>query len=254
LIRISCLVFFVVANSAYTQTTVSDDHLREIESKGYDIYIHDFMAATATNVVSIERLQNSSARGWIVVQDGDGWKVRFVGECDESICSSFDVAFNLEEKSARLTEFEVPEIIPDAQVAQWNARQLALDSEVQRCSETYNTVVLEGQDGTEPVWVVYLLAATRDPNIVVLGGHHRITVSADGARIIRNEPLTKACLQLPKSPDSAALMVTNSISQEPLETHVFSSLLYRIPLYVGTDLGVFAVEGNQIRFVEEGLE
>ncbi len=252
--KIFSLIFFVIANSAYAQNTVSDEYLRQTEAKGYDIYIHDFMAATATNVVSIERLQNSSARGWIVVKDGENWKVRFVGDCDESVCSSFDVTFNLEEKSSRLTEFEVPEIIPDEQVAQWNARQLAIDAEVQRCSETYNTVVLEGLDGTEPVWVVYLLAATRDPNIVVLGGHHRITVSADGTRIIRNEPLSRSCLQLARNPDGAALMVTNAISQEPLETHVFSSLLYRMPLYVGTDLGVFAVEGNQIRFLEEGLE
>jgi hypothetical protein len=252
--KISCLIFFVIVNSAYAQTTVSDDDLRQIESKGYDIYTHDFMAATATNVVSVERLQNSSARGWIVVKDADNWKVRFVGECEESVCSSFDVAINLEEKSSRLTEFEVPEIIPDEQVAQWKARQLAIGSDVQRCSETYNTVVLEDQDGTEPVWVVYLLAATRDPNIVVLGGHHRITVSADGTRVIRNEPLTRSCLQLARSPDSAALMVTNSISQEPLETHVFSSLLYQIPLYVDTELGVFKVEGNQITLAEKSTE
>jgi hypothetical protein len=248
------LILFLTTSGVYAQSTVSEEYLQQTEAKGYDLYIHDFMAAAATNIVSAERLQNSDARGWIVVKDGDNWKVRFVGGCDESVCSSFDVAFNLEEKSSRLTEFEVPEIIPDEQLAQWKARQLAMSSEIQRCSETYNTVVLEGEDGTEPVWVVYLLAATRDPDIVVLGGHHRITVSADGTRIIRSEPLTKSCLQLAKNPDGSALMVTNAISQEPLETHVFSSLLYRIPLHVSTDLGVFAVEGNQIRLLEQSAE
>ena len=252
--KTSFLIFLLITNAAYAQSPISEEKLRQTETKGYDLYIHDFLAANATNIVSIERLQSSDARGWIVVKDGDSWRVRFVGDCDESVCSSFDVAFNLEEKSSRLTEFEVPEVIPDEQLAQWKARQLALGSEVQRCSETYNTVVLEGQDGTEPVWVVYLLAATTDPNIVVLGGHHRVTVSADGTRIIRSEPLTKSCLQLAKNPDGAALMVTNLISQEPLETHVFSSLLYRIPLYIDTDVGVFAVEGNQIRLLEENAE
>jgi hypothetical protein len=252
--KIFSLIFFVIASCAQAQSTVSDEHLRRIENKGYDIYIRDFMSATATNVVSIERLQNSSARGWIVVKDGDNWKVRFVGECEQSVCSSFDVAFNLEEKSSRLTEFEVPEMIPDEQLGQWKARQRAIDSDVQRCSETYNTVVLEGEDGTEPVWVVYLLAATRDPNVVVLGGHHRVTVSADGTRIIRNEPLSKSCLQVVKNPDAAAIVVTNLVSQEPLETHVFSSLLYRIPLHLNTELGVFTVDGNQISFVKAESE
>ncbi|MES2625439.1 MAG: hypothetical protein V4628_09180 [Pseudomonadota bacterium] len=252
--KIFFLIIPLLTSSVFAQSVASEEYLRQTESKGYDLFIHDFLAANATNIVSVERLQNSDARGWIVVADGDNWKVRFVGDCDESVCSSFDVAFNLEEQSSRLTEFEVPEIIPDEQLAQWKARQLALESDVQRCSETYNTVVLEGLDGAEPVWEVYLLAATRDPNIVVLGGHHRITISADGSRIIKSEPLTKSCLQAARSTDAAALMVTNVIGQAPLETHVFSSLLYRMPLYVLTDAGTYEVEGREIRFVEENPE
>src|SRR5688572_13771623 len=115
--KISRLIFFFIASSVYAQNMAGEGLLRQVENKGYDIYIHDFMAATATNVVSVERLQNSSARGWIVVKDADDWKVRFVGECSESVCSSFDVIFDLEEKSSRLTEFEVPEVIPNEQVA-----------------------------------------------------------------------------------------------------------------------------------------
>lgn len=252
--KLFSLIFLVIAAAVHAQNTVSEEYLRQTESKGYDLYFQDFMAASATNLVSIERLQNSSARGWIVVRDGDNWKVRFVGECDEGICSSFDVAFDVAEKSTALTEFQIPEAIPDEQVAQWRARQLAIGSDVQRCSETVNTVVLEGQDGSEQVWVVYLLAASRDPNTVVLGGHHRVTVSADGSRILKSEPLSKSCLQVPRSPDESAVRVTNASGDQPLETHVFSSLLYRIPLHVETGAGVFAVEGNQIRQLEAGAQ
>lgn len=252
--KLFSLILLVIAGFVHAQNTVNNEYLRETERKGYDLYFQDFMAASATNVVSVERLQNSSASGWIVVMDGDNWKVRFVGECDEGVCSSFDVAFDVDEKATALTEFQIPEVIPGDQVGQWRARQLAISSNVQRCSETYNTVVLEGQDGSEPVWVVYLLAASRDPNTVVLGGHHRITVSADGSRIIKSEPLSQSCLQLAKSPDGTALTVTNSTGQAPLETHVFASLLYRIALHVDTGVGVFAVEGNEIRSLEGSAE
>lgn len=249
--KICCLLFLCIVSSAFAQSPVSDEALRDIELTGYELHFRDFLAASATNIVSIERLQNSEARGWIIVKDGDDWIVRFVGDCEESLCSSFDVAFNVEDNSARLTEFEVPEVIPDAQQKQWRARELALGLEIQRCSETYNTVVLESRAGTEPVWLVYLLAATSDPNVVMLGGHYRITVSADGTRIISNEPLTKSCLQLAKSPDGAALTANNLLTQEPLETHVFASLLYKIPIHVSTGLGTFVVEGRQIRFTEQ---
>ncbi|MEX1221139.1 MAG: hypothetical protein WEA82_03380 [Idiomarina sp.] len=253
-ISILCSSILLFAASVSAQPTINDDNLRMAESRGMEIYIRDALAASATDLVTVGKLQSANVSGWITIGDGDNWVVRFLKTCDGGVCSVFDVTFNLEQNSANLVELEKPETISDEQLSLWKARQLALASDFRACSTSYNTVVLPRSNDEDPALIVYLLAATTEPNVIVLGGHHKITISADGEKIIESNPLSKSCLNLEPSRNATALTITHLLTAEPLETHVFSSLLYQTPIYVGTDAGIFAVEGNQIRIVQRDRE
>jgi hypothetical protein len=115
----------------------------------------------------------------------------------------------------------------------------------------YNFEVLDDPDGEG--FLVYALAATKDPNEVVAGGHSRITVSKDGTKVESVDRLSRSLLVLPKSgPGGAskakALTMTHVVSPTPVETHVFLSLQHKMPFYVATgEKEVWKVEKGTIK-------
>jgi hypothetical protein len=92
--------------------------------------------------------------------------------------------------------------------------------------------------------------------VVVLGKHHRVLISPDGKAVLRFEPLSRAAIEIP--PDNPAgttpvgVFVTHLVTEWPLETHVFASLLNRTPVFVGTSRGSWRVDGDTISFLGQG--
>lgn len=131
----------------------------------------------------------------------------------------------------------------------FRARASAEKARFQKCSQTYNTVILPADMAGEKGWYVYLLAATTKNDEAVMGGHVRVHVSADGKNILNVKEFTKTCLTMKIAKNAAGLMVTHLVDKHPVETHVFMSLLYGMPLYVGASLQTWAVEKGSIRLV-----
>jgi hypothetical protein len=129
----------------------------------------------------------------------------------------------------------------------WRARQLALGSGFRACSPSYAAVVVPEEGERPGPWIVYLLAESTQPDRVVLGGHHRIRVSTDGSEILAREPLARSCMTSKLGADGAILGVTHLISEQPLETHVFLSLLHGVTVGVATGSGLWLVEEGRIR-------
>jgi len=92
-----------------------------------------------------------------------------------------------------------------------------------------------------------VLAATTNPKAVLLGGHHRLTISANGHEVLEKRAFSNTCLTLKKDAAVAALYATHVLDPYPVETHVFASLLHHVPIYIGTENGMFVVEGKAIR-------
>jgi hypothetical protein len=134
------------------------------------------------------------------------------------------------------------------------ARQTALRT-LGRVTQPTNTVILAarpaiGEDGI----LVYLLASTEKPNVAVFGKHHRVLVSSDGNSVKRLEPLSKSILELPLRPSrpgsrAVELVVSHFVTDYPLETHVFVSLLNKIPVLVITPRGTWRVDGTRIQYL-----
>lgn len=142
-----------------------------------------------------------------------------------------------------------PGVVHEPLMTLLNARWLALES-VPRTHQVVNTVLLPQRNGQI---VVYVLAATAQPNVAVLGRHYRVEVAEDGAEVVRVTALSNAELELPTRDRAgqrlAALAITDGDAEHPTETHVFASRLANVPLYVTTGRGRWKVRATGIDYL-----
>ena len=100
----------------------------------------------------------------------------------------------------------------------------------------YDYVVLDDPDGKR--LLVYALGATSKAHGVVLAGHFRVTVSADGTKAERVDALSKTQVSSgPMVPDAVALFLIQLVSNKPVETLIYTSNLANKPIYIRTPDG-----------------
>ncbi|HNS21753.1 MAG TPA: hypothetical protein PKH24_14705 [Sedimentisphaerales bacterium] len=224
--------------------------LREAEDLGRRIRAHDQYAMRATSLMYSHGvdLVEMGTRGWVTESRPDGCAVTFIGGDPELWRTVCVVTF---------TEGEDPNLIlvdkdlSETQAAMFSARQLVLGTVQTPCSGAYNTVVFP-RDG-QPGWLAYALAASSDPNLLLVGGHYRATVSADGQTVLEHRALTKDCLVLRNSGsagpdhDEVAHTVPHALDVRPTEVHVFLNLVCGKPVNVVTaDRRLWRIEEGRI--------
>lgn len=106
----------------------------------------------------------------------------------------------------------------------------------------YDCVVIGDPDGKR--FLVYALGKTGKPGEVILAGHVRVTVSADGTRAERIDPLSETMLiaseresRVPAGYKLAALYFNQIVSDKPVETFIYLASLARKNIYVQTPSG-----------------
>ena len=114
---------------------------------------------------------------------------------------------------------------------------------------TYNFVVLSDPDGSG--FLVYALATFRDRSAIYLGGHFRVTVSVDGTKAERIDDLCRGIIRnsTPANAQFVAMGTAQAVdSKYPVETVIYESNVYKIPIGVGTRDGtIWMVENGKIR-------
>ncbi len=230
--------------------------IERTEKLGRAIYTHDQYAARATDLAAAHQvdLVKAGAHGWITESRPDGCTVTFVATDSQPWRSVCVVTFTGHaEPNIVLTNKDLTE----PQSAMFSARQLAIESVEKPCSEVYNTVVIP-RDG-EPGWVAYALAATDDPDVIVVGGHYRATTSADGRTILERRGFTRSCLTLSKRPkdmpsgaELSAYTMSHLLDNTPTEIHIFINLHYGKPLYVATPDGCYwYIKDGKVRLLKQ---
>jgi hypothetical protein len=228
--------------------------IKQAERLGKAIYEQDMVAAQATDAlrtqVSIER--ESRVKGWVVTSRGTTSLVSFVGELVDGHYVLYEVELNAG-KAPVVTVLKPPRELHGAALTMFLARQAAFAAMPSACSERYNTIVLPGKIVKRDGWLVYLLAATTEQGQVLVGGHFRADVSAEGRTVRSIEPLANTCLTLDlmdtDSEPVAALFMTQVLTDTPIETHVFLNLLHKVDFYVITEPGIWGITDGQIRYV-----
>jgi hypothetical protein len=246
-----CAVVSLVAPSgAAAQEPIREFSLGVVEELGREIYRRDVAASVATDIMLEQRLDLDAypLRGWVVTDEASGLLVTFIGEYEGAYKAVFDV--RPDERGERRFELAEQRALSSEEAAQFRARTTAQSELEEPCSERYNSAVLK--DPESDGWIVYWLAATTEPGAMVIGGHYRVMVSADGEKVVAADRLSRACMTIePAAEETAAAVVTHLVSATPVETHVFVSLLHRKPIFVLTeDETIWAVEGGSVREVD----
>jgi hypothetical protein len=153
------------------------------------------------------------------------------------------------------TAFDPPKPATDSFVRAVHARQTAIAALPAR-RQPVNSVVLPGAVNGEKGTLVYLLAGTKTPNVAVFGQHFRVLVPDGGGAPTYVMPLSKSMLEMPvrqgpKGEKPVGLVVSHILTEWPLETHVFVSLQFKIPVYVVAGRWVWRVDGAKITLVED---
>lgn len=251
-----CLLFCAPAMAQ--DTTIRQFDIPTLEKLGHDMYVQDQAAWHATDALMAlhpkAELAKENVRGWIVEDRPDGELVRFIRMGDSGPEAAYDIRYRPGADFAK----DEPQVsapsdrrLSDLEKAQFSARTLALKSITMRCGDNFNTVVLKDPEGEG--WLAWVLAATFDPRGVMVGGHRRLTVSADGTQVLRDDALSRGCLTLDKQPKDedkklVALMSVQLVSEIPVETFVFLNLQHGLPFIVVTpDRTEWGIERGTIR-------
>jgi len=231
--------------------------IAQIEKLGREIHEQDSYAARATDELrrAYPALGPQDVAGWIVEPRNDGTVVRFfrVGP-DGAPAAAFDVDFPTSTANPIVSRADGA-AISDVERTKFAARQLALSGVTEPCSPTYNTVVLD--DPERDGWLVYALSATTEPGMVI-GRHYRFSISRDGAQIVQADRLSLSCIvigpdtsPIPAGATAVGAYITHVVSPMPVETHVFATLLNRMPLHVGTISGIWYIDDGKVELVEK---
>jgi len=117
----------------------------------------------------------------------------------------------------------------------------------------YDYVVLDDPDGSG--FLVYALATTQKAGDIVLAGHFRVTVSADGDKAERVDALSKSlAIQragegLPPGSHQVGMYMVQIVSSKPLETLIYTSNLAKQPIVVATfpDGRIWEIENGKAK-------
>ncbi len=238
---LSVLVFGVAVCAAANADTT------KAELTGAEIFERDKAAWLATDAATVAKLTEASVRGWLVIESGDSWLVRFVSACEAGVCAAIDVLVDVQTHKSQVTEHREPQQLSASQMQRWRARETAIAAFRPKCKGPVNVVILDALRESEKVKLVYMLRAAREIEDVMVGGHQRTVVSWDGETLLAAEPLSKSCLALKATPDARGVTVTHLLDDTPSEIHVFLSLTHDLTFFVSTSAGLFSVEAGKIQ-------
>jgi hypothetical protein len=214
---------------------------------GARIHLHDWAASGATDVLVERRIieNDGRLRGWLTDEFESGGEigvlVTFFGEVDGRSMGLYQVRMSPRGEPT-FEKFDAGVGLDESQLARLHARSEAKRLLLERqdlCGESYNTVVLPPVPATGDHILVYMLAATSRPGVMIAGGHHLYEYSADGTQLLSDRAFTRACFELPMAEDESrgkveAITLTHLLDPAPTEIHVFLNRSYGQTILLGT--------------------
>lgn len=228
------------------------------EGIGRQLYELDKVSSIATDTL-IERVPNfrdAGVAGYLPAREasGDGrpkdsFLVAFFTKDDPPL-----IAYEVRVGRAAPPEFAAfspPKAGTESFVTLVRARQSAIAA-LPKVHQPINPILVPGGANNDAGILVYLLAGTTKPGMVVFGQHFRVLMPEHGTVPKYVMPLSKSVLEVPiNGGPNGALVVTHLVSDCPLETHVLVSLQTHLPIYVVTRVGLWRVDGDKIALIDE---
>jgi len=234
------LMMWFMATVAVAADSIRSFQLPTIVALGIQLYQQDKVASDGFDFLfsSHPEAKKLPLRGWITQYDATVRRVFFIQVPDDQPPSLAYTVTLLTDGSAKVAEGR-GDPLPDFAAKRYVARRSAIAAIPKFApGRNYNFEVLDDPEN-KGGFIVYGLATSNDPDEVVVGGHYRVTVTEDG-RVRRVDALSKSFLVLnkhgnaPKGSAPAGLFMSHIVSETPVETHVYLSILHQMPLFVST--------------------
>jgi hypothetical protein len=203
---------------------------------GREIYAQDQVSARATDLLlaRIPEARRKPGVGWVTVP-GPWWKVLFLTGEGETLRVMYEANFPRDEPPASsqptLQAVEPARPLEPEEAIRWKALQTVLRSHPGTCKGPINPVILPASAIGREGWLVYLLAATTDPDAQILGGHRRYLLSPDAASIVEHLDLSQCITS--EAPQMVQVLTT-PFFEVPHEGHVFVALSTHSDVLLGT--------------------
>jgi hypothetical protein len=235
------------------------------QQRGALLYRLDRAAWVATDVfrTTWRNRPGVALAGWVVEETEDSRLVTFYGKTTNELVAVarygeqngriITRAPRLTGADATLSETQRGLVNTLERVQVFVRSPEAREQQIAPCTAAaFNTVVIPTPkaDGS---YEVYLMTAWVDRPVYPMGGHFRMLVPKDGP-VIRDRAFTTGCLNIGAGQaglQNEAMFVTHILDPQPTEIHVFAAQTLRLPLYVGIDDTVFAIQGAQIQQIEK---
>lgn len=217
--------------------------LKTIERLGNELSRRDAMAARASDLVlgKHPELKKGPLLEW-VTDLSDGGSVYWIVDTEPQPTPVYKVTGD------RIEDIRGKPLPASIQV-RYNARRHAMKAVLPKLNGAYgakyNFEVLGDPDDSG--FLVYALAAFTRTDAIYIGGHFRISVSADGSTVERVDDLSHGIIENKASPGAqpVALGTAQAVDAKyPVETSIYSSNLYHIPVGVGTKDGTIWMVAN----------
>lgn len=210
-----------------------------LEKLGNELSHRDEIAAKASDLVFGQHPEFTevSPQGWITDLHSNGDIVYWIGETKDGLAPAYKVTFS--GKSPTIEDIHNTKL-PAEIALRYKARQTALRALAGKLNDVYephyNFEVLDDPDGSG--FLVYALAAFAKNYPVYVGGHFRVTVSADGGKAERVDQLSHGIIEQKSDEKMVAIATAQAVkTPHPVETWIYSSNLYHLPMYVTTTDG-----------------
>jgi hypothetical protein len=236
----------ILAGLVVCITTGNASEIREfdiptLEKLGNELSHRDEIAAKASDLVFEQHpaFRDVTPQGWITDLHKEGDIVYWIGETEDGLAPAYKVTFS--GKAPTVEDIHNAKL-PAKIALRYKARQITLRALGDKLNDAYdphyNFEVLDDPDGSG--FLVYALAAFAQNYPVYVGGDVRVTVSADATKVTRIDQLSHGMIE--SKSDDGKKMVAISTAQavktpHPVETWIYSSNLYHLPMYVATTDG-----------------
>jgi len=227
-----------------------------IEKLGRELSRRDSIAARAVDLIAETQplAKSLKKRGWITDLRPDGDVVYIIVETAAGPCLAYEVIF--QDSKAPVVQDKRGQPLPPEIALRYKARETAIAAlEGKFFDINYNFEVLDDPDGSG--FLVYALAATNKKGEYPTGGHYRVTVSSDASRVEQVDLLSQFMKSRPKSGVKMEFITSSQVASNiPVETWIYSSNLYRVPIMIGTmDGATWLINKGQIhKFTEDEIK
>lgn len=232
--------------------------LRSLQRTGEMLFQHDQLIRRSIEQIETRRANSDCCKeeyGEIIVEDkGQGAIVHFLskGDMAEKLNSIYRVLYMSSKLDAGSISSQST-TLPNTLIAKARAQMFAKKVSHSNFAKRYQVVTLPASMLDKSGWLVYWLALGESSEELILTGHIRMHISADGQKLVENLPLAQSSVRAPKpkpnvDPKNAFIPMAHSVTPGPLETHVYTSLTIQYPLQVGATTGLWRIDGSRISY------